>query len=173
MKLITVDTLKKFWEIEGLPHSRHSTREEQACEEHFQRTNKTDNSLSNYPSKRTPYLSAIPSNKRNAASTHFSDDLLEMKVDAGYAAFIKAKTRAAPIKTYCVPRLELCAVFMGAQLLQSISNALEDERFSKVEVFAWTNSTVTLAWITSHPSCWKTFVANRVTTIQKAVPSEQ
>ena len=40
MKLITEATLKKFWEIEELPHSRHFTKEEQACEEHFQRTTK-------------------------------------------------------------------------------------------------------------------------------------
>ena len=38
MKLIPEDTSKKFWEIEELPHSRHFTKEEQACEEHFQRT---------------------------------------------------------------------------------------------------------------------------------------
>ena len=34
------DTLKKFWEIEELPQSRHFTKEEQACDEHYQRMTK-------------------------------------------------------------------------------------------------------------------------------------
>ena len=32
------ETLKKFWEIEDLPQSHHFTKEEQACEQHFQLT---------------------------------------------------------------------------------------------------------------------------------------
>ena len=32
------ETLKKFWEIEDLPQSHHFTKEEQACEHHFQLT---------------------------------------------------------------------------------------------------------------------------------------
>ena len=34
------DTLKKFWEIQKLPQSRHFIEEEQACEEHSRRTTK-------------------------------------------------------------------------------------------------------------------------------------
>ena len=41
-----------------------------------------------------------------------------------------------------------------------------------LEVFAWTDSTVTLAWI-KNPSRLKTFVANRVAKIQRAVPGEK
>ena len=82
MKLIPEDTLKKFWEIEDLPQSRHFTKEEQACEEHYQRTTKRNQEgqfVVRLPFKdnATP---AIPSRKRNAASTRFSADLLEMKV---------------------------------------------------------------------------------------------
>ena len=82
-----------------------------------------------------------------------------------------SKTRVAPIKTVCVPRLELCTALLGAQLVQSISHAFVDERFSNLEVFAWTDSTVTLTGIKNHPSRWKTFVANRVAKIQRAVPA--
>ena len=71
-----------------------------------------------------------------------------------------AKTRVAPIKTLCIPRLELCAALLGAQLVQSVRVALDDERFPDLEVFAWTDSTITLAWIRNHPSRWKTFNAS-------------
>ena len=78
----------------------------------------------------------------------------------------------APIKTLCVPRLELCVDLLRAQLVQLIRIALDDERFPDLGVFAWTDSTITLAWIKNHPSRWKTSVANRVATIQKSVPAE-
>ena len=87
MKLNTEDTLKNFWEIEELPHSRHCTKEEQACEDHFKdRPNviEMDKSLSNYSSKKMSHHSVIPCNKRNAALTHFSDDLLEIKILTPY-----------------------------------------------------------------------------------------
>ena len=79
----------------------------------------------------------------------------------------------APIKTICVSRLELCAALLGAQLVQSISTALKDKRFLNLEVFTWTDTTVTLAWIKNHSSRWKTFVANRVAKIQKTDPAEK
>ena len=84
-----------------------------------------------------------------------------------------AKTKVAPIRTLCVPRLELCAALLGAQLVQSIVNSLEDERFPTLDLFAWTDSTITLAWIKEHPSRWKTFVANRVAKIQNVIPAEK
>ncbi|XP_018374646.1 PREDICTED: uncharacterized protein LOC108768615 [Trachymyrmex cornetzi] len=38
-------------------------------------------------------------------------------------------------------------------------------------VFLWTDSSVTLAWIASHPAKWKEYVRNRVAAIQDVVPS--
>ena len=49
---------------------------------------------------------------------------------------------------------------------------MDDERFPDLEIFAWTDSTITLVWIKSHPSRWISFVANRVAKIQKHVPTE-
>ncbi|XP_047995789.1 uncharacterized protein LOC125233753 [Leguminivora glycinivorella] len=40
------------------------------------------------------------------------------------------------------------------------------------QVFAWSDSSVTLTWIKSCPSRWKTFVANRVSHIQDIIPPE-
>jgi len=35
-----------------------------------------------------------------------------------------------------------------------------------VPIHGWTDSTVALAWVSQHPSKWKTFVANHVSEIQ-------
>ena len=58
-----------------------------------------------------------------------------------------AKTRVATIKTLCVPQLELCAALLGAQLVQSIRIALDDERFPDLEIFAWTESILQSHWL--------------------------
>ena len=40
-------------------------------------------------------------------------------------------------------------------------------------MFLWTDSSVSLAWINSHPSRWKEFVRNRVILIQELLPQGQ
>jgi len=66
-----------------------------------------------------------------------------------------------------LPKLELC----GAVLLSRLMNAVKQSmRMVFKEEYAWTDSTVTLAWIQGHPSKWKTFIGNRVSEIQDLVP---
>ncbi|XP_018371801.1 PREDICTED: uncharacterized protein LOC108766795 [Trachymyrmex cornetzi] len=79
-----------------------------------------------------------------------------------------ARTKVAPLKRLTVPRLELNAALMLSRLMLSVQNILE---FKDCPTFLWTDSSVTLTWITSHPAKWKEYVRNRVAAIQDVVPT--
>ncbi|XP_045541464.1 uncharacterized protein LOC123722956 [Papilio machaon] len=84
---------------------------------------------------------------------------------------VTARTRVAPVeKEVSIPRLELCAALLAAQLISEVSQVL---KVSKENLYAWSDSTVVLAWLRGEPSRWTTFVSNRVSEILTMMGRDQ
>ncbi|XP_018403332.1 PREDICTED: uncharacterized protein LOC108780195 [Cyphomyrmex costatus] len=81
---------------------------------------------------------------------------------------ICAKTKVAPLKKLTIPRLELNAALMLSRLVYNVQNVLD---LKERQIFLWTDSSVALTWISSHPAKWKDYVRNRVVAIQEILPS--
>ncbi|XP_072400496.1 uncharacterized protein [Diabrotica undecimpunctata] len=73
-----------------------------------------------------------------------------------------SKTKVSPLKSVTIPRLELCAALLGAQLTNQTINAIS----STVPVYMWSDSQIVLCWIKKQPNQLQTFVSNRVAKIQ-------
>lgn len=80
-----------------------------------------------------------------------------------FVKFLTSKSRVAPLKIQTIPRLELCASVLLAQLVHKVISVM-DINFSSI--YLWTDSEITLYRIKSIPSRYTTFVANRVSQIQ-------
>ncbi|XP_039315481.1 uncharacterized protein LOC113002965 [Solenopsis invicta] len=76
-----------------------------------------------------------------------------------------SKSRVAPVrsKTVTLPKLELCGAVVLVRLIKNVKKALGVELDN---IYAWSDSTITLAWISGDPSRQKVFVSNRVAEIQ-------
>lgn len=89
-----------------------------------------------------------------------------VKDDETYSILVTSKTKISPTKPMSIARLELCAAHLLAKLMNSTKRALN----LTSDPFLWTDSKVVLAWLSEHPSQWKTFVANRCVQIQEEFP---
>lgn len=80
-----------------------------------------------------------------------------------------SKSRVAPVKEITIPRLELCAAVLLAQLTKKVVDAFDS---AGIQIVLWSDSTIALNWITSSSRRWSVFVANRVGEIQRLTKLE-
>ncbi|XP_012542631.1 uncharacterized protein LOC105840290 [Monomorium pharaonis] len=80
------------------------------------------------------------------------------------------KSKVAPVKPLSVLRLELSAALFLARLIDFVRGSVG---YRELPYFCWTDSTIVLAWVTQHPSRWKTFVAHRVSDIQSRLSNAE
>lgn len=83
---------------------------------------------------------------------------------------IASKTKVAPLKQLTIPKLELCAAELLAQLLRDISHILN---IDMSHIYAYSDSMVVLSWLQSQPSRWQVFVGNRVSKIIQAIDNDR
>lgn len=83
---------------------------------------------------------------------------------------ITSKTRVAPIITKSIPKLELSAAELLGRLMLKVKHACGFE--NAISVFH-SDSTIVLFWIRKLPCDLKTFVANKVASIQETTAGSQ
>ncbi|GFX53517.1 integrase catalytic domain-containing protein [Trichonephila clavipes] len=83
---------------------------------------------------------------------------------AAKVSILARKSRVAPIRVISIPRLELCACVLLAQLILKIHSTL---RLNISDIVLHTDSTIALAWLNTPANRLKTFVANRVAKVQE------
>ncbi len=83
-------------------------------------------------------------------------------------SLVMAKTKVAPINGSTTPRLELC----GAQLLSKIMSIVANALSIPISgLYAWSDSTITLCWLSTPPARLKAYVCNRVADTVSRIPA--
>uniref|UniRef100_A0A182PWV7 Integrase_H2C2 domain-containing protein n=1 Tax=Anopheles epiroticus TaxID=199890 RepID=A0A182PWV7_9DIPT len=119
---------------------------------------------------------ALPSETKGAALHGFCDASIKAYGCAIYLRYTDAdgalqsrllcsKSRVAPLKQLTLPKLELQAALLLAELYVRIKDVF-NTRIKKTSF--WTDSQVALAWIRSDNTRWEIFVKNRVQKIHAA-----
>ena len=81
-----------------------------------------------------------------------------------------SKSRVAPIKTQTIPRLELCAALLAAELMTRVRSDMGHEDKA---TYYWSDSQIVLAWLHNHPGKLPVFIAHRVVKILRLTIADQ
>lgn len=84
--------------------------------------------------------------------------------------FLCAQSKVAPMSKVTLPRLELCAAVQLSKLISHVRDTYSPRKDIN-QIFALSDSMITLNWIHSSPKRWKNFISNRVAKIQNCLPS--
>ena len=89
---------------------------------------------------------------------------------AVHTSLVVSKTKVCPIKRLSIPRLELCGAQVLARLLHRVREIFQ---VPLTEVYAWSDSTIVLSWLSGSPRRFKTYVRNRVSEIIDRIPPDR
>ena len=111
---------------------------------------------------------------------HFSDASLQgygacsyirlvNKEGAVHCSLIMGKSRVAPKKVMTVPRMELCSALLSVKIAEFLRTELRLE----CEEYFWSDSKITLGYVTNRTKRFHIFVANRVQQISDSTSPDQ
>ena len=86
-----------------------------------------------------------------------------------HVAFVMARSRVSPKRQLSMPRLELSAALLGAQLATTLKSELT---LSLARTILWSDSTTVLTWLKSESCHYKVFVGTRIAEIQELTDSD-
>lgn len=81
-----------------------------------------------------------------------------------------SKSRVAPIKVQTIPRLELCAALLAAELMTRVQS---DLGLHNNAIYFWTDSQIVLSWIHNNPGRMPVYVAHRIAKVLRLTIADQ
>ena len=84
------------------------------------------------------------------------------------SALVLSKTRVAPLVERSIPELELCGAHLLVKVLETVSTTLN---IPTENIMAYSDNTTVLAWLDGQPKRYKLYVSNRISRINRVMPT--